>query len=169
MRFELRDLGLTLFIISVCAITGFGQTSSGRQRETPLSKTIREKLIEMRIDEEKAEYQQLLERCEEAAKLSEEIHESYAVNKKMTSIDRKKLLQVEDLSKKIRKDLRTGKDKSTEKPPASIGAAVKFLQESTSMLFEEIKNNTRHSVSVAAIQSSNKILKLVKFLKIKKE
>lgn len=169
MNLKLKNLALGIVLAGVFAGAASSQTPSGRRGEDPLSKSIREKLTEMRIDEEKEEYRELTERCEEAARLSEEIHESFTVNKKMTPKDREKLSQVEDLSKRIRKDLRAGKDKSKQKPPGSTAAAVKYLLESTAVLFEEIKNNSRHSVSVAAIQTSNKILKLVRFLKIRKD
>jgi hypothetical protein len=46
--------------------------------------------------------------------------------------------------------------------------AFKVLQSNTVQLFDEIKKSTRYSVSVVAIQTSNMLLKLVKFIRFGK-
>ena len=140
-------------------------------REEPLPDSIKERLHKLKIEEEKKDHETLLKRSEEVAFLSKEIQSSYAKNKALTSKDQKKLARVEKLLKKIRRELRAGKDngKIEEKEkPKSLDAAISILQENTLKLYDEVKKTTRHSISVVAIQSSNAVWKLVKFIRFKK-
>jgi hypothetical protein len=126
----------------------------------------------MRIDKEKKEYAQMLERGEEALKISEELEAAYAVNGRLTQREIAKLESVEKLVKKIRNEL-GGDDEGDEKspeiseqrlPPAE---AFKSFRATTVRLFEELKKTSRFSISAAAIQTSNAVLKLARFLRIR--
>ncbi len=155
-------------------VTGlfFIQSAFGQNRRNePLPKSIQEKLVEMKIDEEKKDFDKLLERSEMVAKLSEDIETSFHENKKLTSEDKKRLEEVEDLLGKIRKELRASKDDDDEKEeaPHSILTAIENLRENTSKLFEEVKKTTRHTISAVAVQSSNTVLNIVKFLRFDKD
>lgn len=129
-------------------------------------KTVKETLAKGRIEREKKDYEDLIERGEEAAKISGEIGKSFTKNKKFSSEDQKKLDRLEKLVKKIRGELGGGDDDEVEDKPSSLSAAVKTLQETTANLVEAIKKSTRYSVSVAAIESSNALLKIVRFIRI---
>ncbi len=133
-----------------------------------VTKSVREKLLKMRIEEEKKEFEKLVERSEKAHKLSIEIRESFEKNKRLTSKDKEKLKNLEKLLRQIRRELRAGKPDSDKKNPDSVVTALEFLGENTSKLVKEVKKTTRHSVSVAAVQSSNTLVKLVKFLRFGK-
>jgi hypothetical protein len=52
--------------------------------------------------------------------------------------------------------------------PSTMVSAFKTLQTNASQLLSEIKKSTRYSVSVVAIQTSNALLKLVKFIRFGK-
>ncbi len=147
--------------------SAFGQN----QRNEPLPKSIQEKLVEMKIDEEKKDFDKLLERSEMVAKLSEDIETSFLKNKKLTPEDKRRLEEVEDLLGKIRKELRASKDDEDEKEdsPNSILTAIENLRENTSKLFEEVKKTTRHTISAVAVESSNTVLNLIKFLRFDKD
>ncbi len=140
-------------------------------RNEPMPENVRERMIKLCIEENKKEFKRLVTRSEQVAKLSEEIETSYSENKKLSSDDRKKLKKVEKLLKKIRKELRANNDKGDDdedEKPSSTLHAIKDLQKTTTKLLNEIKKTTRHTISAAAIQSSNAVFKLVKFLRFRK-
>ncbi len=159
------------FLFSIFAISISAQVencySIGENRREPYPKSIREKLAKNCIERAKKDFQELLDRGEEIAKLTEEIETSYEENKKFTSDDNKKLARVEKLLKKIRRDLRADDDDNDDEKPESKLEAIKKLKEKTLKLFNELKKTSRYSISAVAIQSSNTVLKLVKFLRFK--
>ena len=136
-------------------------------RREPLSDHIKERMIELCIEDNKKEFEKLVARSEEAARLSEELEKSFNEQNSLTKEDREKLERVEDLLGKIRKELRADKDEGDDdnKMPETVMEGLKQLQENTGKLLNEIKKTTRHSISAVAVQSSNTVLKLIKFLR----
>lgn len=139
-----------------------------------LPKNIRESLEKRRIEIEKKEHEELINRAEEALKLSSELQDSYSKNKNLSADDKKKLEKLEKLLKKIRKDIGGGDDSgekaeddssNEEKPSTIIGALKKLTSDSVGLL-DELKKTSRFSISVVAIQSSNAILKVIRFLRL---
>jgi light-regulated signal transduction histidine kinase (bacteriophytochrome) len=141
-------------------------------RKEPLPDSIRERMITLCIEARKKEFDELVKRSEEIAKLSKEIGDSFAENEQLSDADRDKLKEVEDLLKKVRDELRAddddGGEEAEDEEPSSTMQAIQNLQENASKLLEEIKKTTRHTVSAAAIQSSNAVKKLIKFLRFGK-
>lgn len=136
-------------------------------REEKLPDNIRDRLMELCIEDNKKEFQELVSQTEEVAKISEQIEESYTKNKKLSSEDKDKLKEANKLLKDIRKELRADdNDEDEDEKPKSIKDAIKDLRENTTNLLDEIKKTTRHSISAAAIQSSNTVLKIIKFLRL---
>lgn len=140
------------------------------QPKEELPKSFKESLIKQRIEREKKEYEELLARGEEAVKLSEELEKSFEQKQQLNLQDKEKLERLEKLLKKIRKDLggEDDKDEDDSAETSSMFNAFKTLQETTVQLFDELKKQTRHTVSAIAIQSSNTLLRLVKFLRFAK-
>ncbi|MEO6050848.1 MAG: hypothetical protein ABIP78_05890 [Pyrinomonadaceae bacterium] len=128
----------------------------------------------MRIDKDKKDFDQMIERGGEALKISEELDKSFEANGRLTEKEKAKLESVEKLVKKIRSELGGDDDSDSdarEKPQAetsslSLADAVKALRSTTIDLYNELKETTRFTISAAAIQSSNTILKLARFLKL---
>ena len=145
-------------------------TRSGFPREEELPKSIQENLAKGRIDQEKKEYEELLKRGDEALKLAEDLEKSFSANNKLSGDDFKKLERLEKLVKKIRTDLGGEGDDSNaeEKSPSTLENAFEALQENTVKLVKELKKSTRYSISVIAIESSNLLLKVVKFLRFRR-
>ncbi|MGI8544450.1 MAG: hypothetical protein ACR2MD_13385 [Aridibacter sp.] len=157
-----------ILMFSICIDAQINNCSNiGIIRGEDYPEQIREKLTELCIKEAKEDFQQLLDRGEEIAKLTDELEISFAKINGFTSVDREKIERVENLLKKIRKDLQADDDDDDEKEskPQSLLEAVRTLKEKTSDLFEELKKTSRYSISAVAIQSSNTILKLVRFIK----
>lgn len=150
-------------------------SSSGVPKNEDFPKSIKETLAKQRIEQEKKDYEELLKNGEEAMSLSKNLEKSFVDNNGLSAEDRKKLERLEKIVKKIRKEL-GGSDSSDDddvidaedKSPNSFQTAFKALQESAVTLFDELKKSTRYTISAVAIQSSNLLLKAVKFLRFGK-
>lgn len=127
---------------------------------------MKERMIELCIEDTKKDFEEMLERTERVAELTSEIRLSFAENNELSKDDREKLGEVEELLSKIRKELRADDDDDEkEKRPLSVIEAIDLLQENTTKLVDEIKKTTRHTISAVAIQSSGTVMKLVKWLR----
>jgi hypothetical protein len=147
-------------------------SSDGRSRARPddLPKGIKETLQKNRIEEEKKQFDEMIKRGEEAAKLSEELSESFEQKRNFTAEDAKKLARLEKLVKKIRDDLGGEDDKETaaNDAPTTLLNALKAVQENAANLLSALKKTTRLTISTVAIESSNTVLKLVRFIRFYK-
>lgn len=137
------------------------------ERERP--KSLKESLEKMRIEQEKKEYNQMLARGEEALKLSEQLEKAFAQNGKLTETDQARIANIEKLAKKIRSELGgndEGDNEAQERKSLSAAEAVKSLRSMTVSLYDELKKTSRFSISAAAIESTNALLKITRFLRI---
>ncbi len=147
------------------------QRNNPRVEETP--QNVKESLAKMCIERQKKEYSEMIKRGDEALELSEDLEKAFAANNSLSAEDRKKLERLEKIVKKIRSDLGgddDGKAVQTddENTPLSMGNAFQVLRENTVKLVDIMKKSTRYSVSAVAIESSNVLLKVVKFLRFGK-
>lgn len=168
MRLKFFHFIFALFLVSTAIVgvkaQGDATNRNGRPRNEDLPKSVKETIAKGRIDREKKDYEELIMRGEEAAQLSEELEQSFAKNNQLTSDDQKKLERLEKTLKKIRSEL-GGDDDDDDESPASTQTALKRLQNYTLNLVEELKKTTRYSISASAIETSNAILKLVRFIR----
>ncbi len=115
----------------------------------------------------------MLERGEEVRKLSDRLERSFAQNGRLSDADRAALETVEKNVKKIRSEL--GGDDDDEKIDkilldgrnASFADAVDTLKSSAANLVDELKKTSRFTISATAIQTSNAVLSVARFLRIK--
>lgn len=161
-----------LLVVSIAAVVPVSAQSdtdiSGRPKaeQDDFSKGIKETLVKNRIEREKKDFQELLARGEEAAKLSSEVDKSFVQNKQLTAEDRKKLERLEKISKKIREELGAGDDSDDEAVKvSSTSDAIDKLKILSAKLAEELKKTTRYTISAVAVQSSNAVLKIVRFIR----
>ena len=175
----MKLLSYTLFLVFIGAVALPGvaasqieeqcpqikQILSHRERNERFSRGVREQLIKLCIKEQKQEFEELVARTEEIAKLTGEIKTSFDETQTFTADDRDKLERVEKLVKKVRTELNAADDDDEEKSPDNTAEAVDELERSATSLFEEIKKTTRHSISLVAVKSSNAVMKIVKFLR----
>ena len=162
--------------LSVNAQISDASTPSGKPDPTKedLPGGIKENLAKQRIKHEKKEFQELVARGEEAAKLGDELSKSWDTAQRFSPEDEKKLDRLEKLVKKIRSELGAesdgeNKDAVETDKPSTLQIMVKNIKEDTANLLSEIKKISRFTVSVIAIESSNTLLKLVRFLRFKKK
>lgn len=171
---KILSLPLMTFILSVTAFAQLPDASSlsGKPNDDELPKGFHESLAKKRIEAEKKEYDELLGKGEELVNISEELDKSFETNRQITGEDTKKIEKLEKAVKKIRNDLGAKDDSSqSEKeedltPKASTTQGIiKSIKKVSSDLFSDLKKNTRYSISVFSLQSSNNLLKLIKLLK----
>ncbi len=162
---------LSFFVLtSLCVQAQISaETRNGQPSEKEeLPKSIKESLAKQRIEKEQEDYNEMIERGEEALKISEQLSVSYDKNKSFSKSDFEKLDRLEKLLKKIRKEL-GGDDGDSEdeneNKPSNLGDAVTNLRKNTINLFDELQKTTRYSISAIAIQSSNTVLNIVKFMR----
>lgn len=169
---RLSQLFLLFFALALSAYAQMPDASgrdprTGKPEELP--KILKENLQKGRIEEEKKEYNEMIKRGEEAARLSEELSKSFEQNQTLSAEDQKKLLRLEKLVKKIRDDLGGEDDKEAESNrPSSLMNALQSVQENASSLLSALKKTTRLTISAVAIESSNTVLKLVRFIRFYK-
>jgi septal ring factor EnvC (AmiA/AmiB activator) len=181
MRIKISTICFSFLLVMLFGCTAFSQIDAASpngkpQQKEDLPKNIKETMAKQRIEREKKEYEELLQRSEEAVKLSEELEKSFANSNQISAEDQKKLDRLEKLVKKIRSELgaddddgeREAAEKEKVEKPSTMVNAFKTLQTNAAQLFNEIKKSTRYSVSVIAIQTSNALLKLVKFIRFGK-
>jgi hypothetical protein len=147
-----------------------------RDDQTPPS--VGEMVEKQRILRQKKEHQEMLRRGDEALKLSEELEESFNDGSGLSTEDLQKLEALEKVVGKIRDDL-GGDDDDDEKvlkdssgpennARRDVVSAFKFLRDSTVKLVDELKKSSRFSISVAAVESSNAVIRIARFLRLKK-
>lgn len=161
----------SLFVTSIILISySFALGQSMRSpivEDMPMG--IKENLAKQRIKQEEKDFQELISRSEEVVKLCEELHESYEVNKQLSSEDSKKLEKLEKMMKKIRQDLGAAEDKDTAKDDTStLSLTLASIKDKAEDLVSELKKTGRFAISVGAVESSNMIFRLVKFLRVNK-
>ncbi len=142
---------------------------SRRDEDPPRS--VRESLDRMRIEHEKKEYAEMLKRGEDAARITADIENLFALNGRLSGEDVSKLAEVEKLVRKIRSELggSDGDDDEEEgeiERPTTSKEAVATLNKNAASLYEDLKRTSRFAISATAIQSANAILKVARFLKI---
>ncbi|MGI8788835.1 MAG: hypothetical protein ACR2HG_13870 [Pyrinomonadaceae bacterium] len=166
-----RRIFSILFFVAAAAAFVHAQTDSADPNsKEDVPKNMKESLAKQRIEHDKKDFAELLERGEEAMKISDELEKSYSSNKNLSADDEKKIDRLEKVVKKIRIELGAEKDdESSDDKPLSVPNALKTLKDDTAKLVDELKKTTRYSVSVVAVESANALLRLVRFLQVAKK
>lgn len=153
---------------------------SGRPRRDDTPMGLKEMLAKQRLEREKKEHEEMLERGDEALRLAKQLENSFEQSNAISQQDKNRLESLEKVVTKIRKELGGDDDElddrdspgymqpADEPKPSSLQEGFKYLQSMTIKLVDELKKTTRFSISAAAIQSSNTVLKLVRFLRLRK-
>jgi len=133
---------------------------------------IKEMLSKQQADHDKKEHEELLKNGEQALQLSSELEKAIEATPTLTAEDKKKLEALEKLATKIRNELGGGDDPEVDKEVAektsSLSEGFRFLQSTTAQLFGELKKTTRFSISAAAIETSNTVIRLARLLRLRK-
>jgi hypothetical protein len=149
---------------------------SNTRRKEDLPKNLREMLTRKRIEQEKKEHDELLKRGEEALVISGQLEQSFAQHQQLSPMDKERLDDLAVLVRKIRREIGAedddepqedskNKDSAGADKPSNLETAFKALQSTTVKLVDELKKTTRFSISVIAVQSSNTLLRIVRFIR----
>jgi hypothetical protein len=169
------------FVALGCAGGAFAQEQGadrrpmfGRDNDPEnLPRAAREAKIKMQIEKDRKDHDEMLARGEEVRRLSERLEKTFGQTGHFSDEDRAALETLEKNVKKIRSEL--GGDDGDEKlddllksgQNASLADALDSLQKAAANLADELQKTTRFTISAAAIQSSNAVLTVARFLRIK--
>jgi hypothetical protein len=151
----------------------FGQADPFNRdpRREEEAKIVKDMLAKQQSEREKKDHEELLNRAESALEISEELEKALQDGGHLNSPEEKKLVELEKIVKKIRDDLGGDDDEEAEKEARSSlkdrNDVFVALRKSTIQLVDEVKKTTRFSISAAAIQSSNTVLRLVRLLRFR--
>mgnify|MGYP001497900803 CR=1 FL=1 len=161
-------------IISAQSDSGILPASGRAESKEDQPRNFREMLSKQRVERERKDHEELLKRGDEAARLTEQLENAFEQTNTLTSKDKQNLETLEKIVVKIRKELGGDDDDGEEaievkgRRPSTLGEAFDSLKETTMKLVDELKKSSRFTVSAIAIQSSNNVLKLVRFLRLRK-
>ena len=176
MRLPFRIIPLLIILAAFCGAalaqnvedSRVGLPKTDQQKELG-PQSIQETLEKMRIEKDKKDHNEMVDRGDETLKILNQLEKSFEHNGRLSSEDIGRLERVEKLAKKIRDELGGHDDEDDEGTGTpSLEVAVKTLQATAGALFDELKKTSRFTISAAAIQSSNTVLRLARFLKITK-
>jgi hypothetical protein len=163
-------LAICLISCALCSAqrTGSAEYRSPDDEERSLGRSnpVKETLERMRIAKDKKEYDEMMFRSNELLRRSGQLEHSVDVVGNVTERDKGQIVAIEKLAKQIRNQLGgDDDDRSIERSPMSPVTAVQSLRSATVELHEELKKTSRFTISAAAIQSSNEVLRIARYLK----
>jgi hypothetical protein len=172
-------LTFVFVIASVACLTCYAQSDASSRGPTErrgdpgeFGKNIRETLAKQKAEREKKDFRELLDRSDQALRISEELEKSFETSGQVTSLDRERLQTLEKLVSKIRSELGGDDDddfaQAEDDGPSDVAGAFVYLRDSAVKLAGQLKKSTRFTVSAAAIQTSNNFLRVIKFLRLRK-
>src|SRR6476469_9818295 len=114
-----RSILVTLFAIACGTFTVLAQEADSRipgakSSDPDQPKNMREMQVKMQIDQAKKEYDEMLDRGQQALKLSEELEKSFSEKPTLTRSEIGKLDELEKVVKKIRGELGGGEGDDSE-------------------------------------------------------
>jgi hypothetical protein len=184
-----RFVTLTFFAVMItvaAAIGAYAQpdmpdaTTSrpGGRRSIDAPKDLKAMLAKQRAERDKKDHKEMLERGDQALRLANQLEASFAEKNDLTAEDKARLESLQDVVEKIRKELGGDDDGGVDDPsymkpvdeprPSTVEEAFKYLHTTTVKLVDELKKTTRFTISAVAIQTSNNVIRLVKFLRFRK-
>lgn len=150
----------------------------GGRRAIDSPRDLKAMLAKQRAERDKRDHKEMLERGEQALRLANQLEASFAEKNDLTAEDKARLESLQDVVEKIRKELGGDDDGGADDPsymktvdeprPSTVEEAFKHLQTTTIKLVDELKKTTRFTISAVAIQTSNNVIRLVKFLRFRK-
>lgn len=122
----------------------------------------------LRIERDKKDYDEMIARGNEMLKRTTHLASTVETGGGITEREKGQIAAIEKLAKQIRNQLGGDDDEylaTANKGPMSDIAAVQSLKNATVELNEELKKTSRFTISASAIQSSNEVLRIARYLK----
>lgn len=180
----MRSPILLLLLVLASTATLYGQAPTPPSQARPISPVdddgdrrdrflpgLGELIANQRMARQKKAHAEMLKRGEEALKITEDIQRSFEANGRFTDDDIDRLATLEKTVEKIRENL--GGDFDDDKwevvfQPSSFNEAFDYLRSTTIALVNELKKTSRFVISVGAIQATNDLIRVAKFLRLQK-
>jgi hypothetical protein len=123
--------------------------------------------IRLAIERAEGEHRKVLEDVRKLSDLSSEVASAMKERGRLGSDEFKKLATIEKLAKRILSHAGGSEtdDKSNQLGPASVAAAVDYLDAAIGRIRKDMISHTRHVVSATVIASSNEVIHLAQFLR----
>jgi vacuolar-type H+-ATPase subunit I/STV1 len=139
---------------------------SRNESDTMIGSPQAEMLERHRIKSEQKEYEENLERAQEAAQLSTEIRDAYLHNRTFGRTEQKKLERLEKVTRKIRSEAGgSDGDVTLENVPSQIEPALARLAELSDKLRKVVEKTPRQVVSAAVIERANELLEIIRYIR----
>jgi len=160
--------------LSISAQAENRSPSEHREKDDVVPKSMKDMLVRRRIEQDKKDHDELIRRGDEALEISAQLEESFSQHNQLSALDKERLDNLAGILKKIRRDIGAEDDDLDKAPaeaddqdakPSTLENAFKVLQSTTVKLVDELKRTTRFTVSAVAIQSSNTLLRIVRFIR----
>ena len=173
-RYFATSLGFVFLLflgaLTICAQTDPSDAGSISPPDRYERMTYKKMLSKRQAIERQKDFDEMIKRSEEALSLSEKLEKSMLANNEVTAKDASDLKSLEKIVSKILNEMGGDDDDGENEKldtPSNFQDAVKFLRDATVELADELHKTTRFTISVAAIQTSNAVLRVIKFLRFK--
>ena len=124
---------------------------------------VRTRLI---LRKEKKEYEEHVERAQEARDLAAELRKTYETARSFNAADYKKLERLEKLTRRVRNELGGSQtDADPNELPRTQDDAVTLLADMAKELCDEVEKTPRRVVSASLIDQANKLIALIQYLR----
>ena len=118
------------------------------------------------LKKEKKEYEEHVERAQEARDLAAELQKTYEIAHSFNAADYKKLERLEKLTRRIRNEVGGSQtDADPKELPRTHDEAVTLLADMARELCDEVEKTPRRVVSTSIIDQANKLIALVQFVR----
>jgi hypothetical protein len=120
----------------------------------------------MILKNEKKDYEEHVERAQEARDLAAELQKTYEMAHSFNAADYKKLERLEKLTRRVRNEVGGSQtDADPKELPKTHDEAVSLLGDMAKELCDEVERTPRRVVSTSIISQANKLIALIQYLR----
>ena len=120
----------------------------------------------MILKKEKKEYEEHVERAQEARDLAAELQKTYEIARSFNAADYKKLERLEKLTRRVRNEVGGSQtDADPKELPRTHDEAVSVLADMAKELCDEVEKTPRRVVSASIINQANKLIALIQYVR----
>ena len=120
----------------------------------------------MLLKKEKKEYEEHVERAQEARDLAAELRKTYEIARGFNAADYKKLERLEKLTRRVRNEVGGSQtDADPRELPRTQDEAVALLGDMARELCDEVEKTPRRVVSASIINQANKLIALIQYVR----
>lgn len=118
------------------------------------------------LKKEKKEYEENVERAQEARDLAAELQKIYEIAHSFNAADYKKLERLEKLTRRVRNEVGgSNTDADPKELPRTQDEAVSLLTDMAKELCDEVEKTPRRVVSASIINQANKLIALIQYVR----